>query len=59
MIADLVVFDPAKVQDRATYTKPLVYSTGIDVVIVNGRLVLDADHVVDSRAGRVLRHGAA
>ncbi len=56
MIADLVLFDPARVQDHATFTKPLVYSTGIDVVIINGHLVLDAGHMVDYRAGRVLRH---
>lgn len=56
MIADLVLFDPARVQDHATYTKPLVYSTGIDEVIINGRLVLDGGRVIDYRAGRVLRH---
>lgn len=56
MIADLLLFDPAKVQDHATFTKPLVYSTGIDVVIINGRLVIDAGTVLDYRAGRVLRH---
>jgi N-acyl-D-amino-acid deacylase len=58
MAADLVMFDPAKIQDRATFTKPLVYSTGIDLVVVNGRLVLDGDHVRDYTAGRVLRHGS-
>ena len=51
MIADLVLFDPAKVQDHATFTKPLVYSTGIDVVIINGRLVLDAGHHDRLRCG--------
>lgn len=56
MIADLVLFDPARVQDHATFTKPLVYSTGIDVVIINGHLVLDSGPVIDYHAGRVLRH---
>ncbi len=56
MIADLVLFDPAKVQDHATFTKPLVYSTGIDDVIINGRLVLDTGRMIDYGAGRVLRH---
>jgi len=55
MIADLVVFDPARVQDHATFTRPLVYSTGIDEVIVNGRVVLDGARVTDYGAGRVLR----
>jgi N-acyl-D-aspartate/D-glutamate deacylase len=56
MMADLVLFDPATVQDKATYTRPLVYSTGIDAVVINGRVVLDADRMADYRAGRVLHH---
>jgi N-acyl-D-aspartate/D-glutamate deacylase len=56
MAADLVMFDPMKVQDRATYEKPLVYSTGIDLVVINGKIALDGGRVADLGAGRLLRH---
>ncbi len=56
MMADLVMFDPDKVQDLATYEKPLVYSTGIDLVVINGRVALDGGQVASLGAGRVLRH---
>jgi N-acyl-D-amino-acid deacylase len=43
--ADVVVFDPLKVQDHATYTNPHQYATGISDVFVNGTEVLkDGEH---------------
>lgn len=54
--ADLVVFDPEAVRDRATFEAPHRYPEGIDYVIVNGRLAVDAGRFLDLRAGRVLRH---
>jgi N-acyl-D-aspartate/D-glutamate deacylase len=57
MAADLVLFDAATVQDRATFTKPLVYATGIDVVIVNGQVAIDEGKANAASAGKVLRHG--
>ena len=59
MKADVVVFDPAAVSDRATYDKPHQYSTGFRAVMVNGRLVLDGDKVTAERPGRVLLGPAA
>jgi dihydroorotase/N-acyl-D-amino-acid deacylase len=56
MLADLVVFDPATVTDRATYAQPLAYADGIEYVTVNGKLVLDAGRFTAERPGRVLRH---
>ena len=53
--ADVVVFDAATVADRSTFEQPHQYSTGIDYVIVNGELSLDAGRFVDARAGRILR----
>src|SRR5262249_1589601 len=38
--ADIVVFDPATVADKATFTEPLQYPVGIDFVMVNGQLVV-------------------
>jgi N-acyl-D-amino-acid deacylase len=43
--ADIIIFDPAKVEDHATYEKPHQYSTGMIDVFVNGQQVLkDGDH---------------
>jgi dihydroorotase/N-acyl-D-amino-acid deacylase len=56
--ADLVVFDPATVADRATFTEPHQYPVGIEYVIVNGKLAVDSGGFSDVRAGRVLRRPA-
>ena len=56
MAADLVIFDLNKVQDLATFTKPLVQSAGMDYVIVNGQLAIDAGRATGAPAGMVLRH---
>ena len=55
--ADLVVFDPATVGDRATWSDPLAAPVGIRAVFVNGQLAVDRGQVTGVRAGRVLRHG--
>ena len=54
--ADLVVFDPATVADRATFTDPFQYPVGIEDVIVNGRVVLDGGRHTGARPGVVIRH---
>jgi N-acyl-D-aspartate/D-glutamate deacylase len=53
--ADLTLFDPKRVIDRATYTEPFHYGEGIEYVIVNGRLVLDGGRPTDARPGRALK----
>jgi N-acyl-D-amino-acid deacylase len=53
--ADVVVFDPARIQDHATYDNPHQYSTGMVHVFVNGQHVLrDGEHT-GARPGRVVR----
>lgn len=53
--ADVVVFDPAKVQDHATFDQPHQYSTGVRDVFVNGQAVLrDGEHT-GAKPGRVVR----
>jgi N-acyl-D-amino-acid deacylase len=53
--ADIVVFDPAKVRDLATFEKPHRYATGIVHVLVNGVQVLrDGEHT-GAKPGRVVR----
>lgn len=53
--ADIAVFDPETVADKATYTDPMQYSAGIPYVVVNGRLVVDGGQIVKGKAGKVLR----
>jgi N-acyl-D-amino-acid deacylase len=54
MKADLVLFDPATVIDRATFEQPRTLATGIQRVWVNGTLVWSGSAVTDARPGRVL-----
>ena len=54
--ADLVLFNPATVIDRATYTEPFQYPEGISHVIVNGAIVIDDGKLTAARPGRTLRH---
>ena len=55
MVADLVIFDPARIQDRATYTEPLRFAEGIDFQIINGVLTISDGKLTGERPGRVLR----
>lgn len=54
--ADLVLFDPETVLDRATFDDPVAPAAGIHAVFVNGQAVFDNGAVTSSRPGRVLRH---
>ena len=53
--ADVVVFDPATVADRATYEDPHRYAAGIGDVVVNGRAVIAGGEHTGALPGRVLR----
>ena len=48
--ADIAVFDPARVMDRATFENPAQYSEGIEYVLVNGTLVVKSGELVDGVA---------
>jgi N-acyl-D-amino-acid deacylase len=53
-VADIVVFDPAKIGDRATTREPRALSEGIHHVFVNGVAVLQSERMTGARPGRVL-----
>lgn len=53
--ADLVVFDFENVMDIANYQNPIQYPTGIDYVIINGKIVVDNGVPLHQKAGRVIR----
>jgi N-acyl-D-amino-acid deacylase len=56
--ADLVVFDAATVKDRATFSDPVQPAAGIDLVMVNGRVVWQGGRHTGARPGRVVRRKA-
>ncbi|MES1245729.1 MAG: amidohydrolase family protein, partial [Acidobacteriota bacterium] len=53
--ADVVIFDPAKVQDHATFDKPHQYATGVRHVFVNGVQVLKDGEHTGATPGRFVR----
>ena len=53
--ADIVIFDPEKIQDHATFDKPHQYSTGVRDVFVNGVQVLRNGEHTGALPGRVVR----
>jgi N-acyl-D-amino-acid deacylase len=55
--ADLVIFDPKTIRDRASYQDPLQYPVGIDFVLVNGKITLQRGKQSKMRSGRVIRRG--
>jgi dihydroorotase/N-acyl-D-amino-acid deacylase len=55
MFADITVFDPATVGDRATFERPHQPSAGIEYVFVNGQAVLERGQLTSARPGRGLR----
>ncbi|HEY8165301.1 MAG TPA: D-aminoacylase [Gemmatimonadaceae bacterium] len=57
MAADVVVFDPSRIADKATFDNPFQYPVGIEAVIVNGGVTLRNGHRSTAGTGRALRAG--
>lgn len=57
--ADLVLFDPDTISDKAAYTDPHHYSEGVRHLIINGQLVLEAGEVTGLKPGTVIRRSDA
>ena len=55
--ADITVFDPDKITDRATYQNPFRYSEGVCHVLVNGAIAMEDGEPTGVRNGRFLRKG--
>jgi N-acyl-D-amino-acid deacylase len=55
--ADLVLFNPEKIIDRATFSEPIQYPEGIEYVIVNGKITIEKGKHTGCVSGRVLRKG--
>jgi dihydroorotase/N-acyl-D-amino-acid deacylase len=53
--ADITIFDPAKIVDRATFTNPAQLSEGVDFTIVNGQIEFDHGKLTGVTAGHFLR----
>ena len=54
-IADLVLFDPQRIADAATYEDPTRLAVGVEYVLLGGEMALDSGNVVSLNGGRVLR----
>ncbi|MDR1377102.1 MAG: amidohydrolase family protein, partial [Synergistaceae bacterium] len=57
--ADLVLFDPKLLGDKATYADPHQYPSGIEMVLVNGHVAVERGQIREEKAGHVLRRGTA
>jgi N-acyl-D-amino-acid deacylase len=55
VFADLVIFDPERISDRATWINPHQYPAGIEYVIINGEVVIKGGEHTGRLPGRVLR----
>ena len=53
--ADVVIFDPATIADKATYAKPQQFAVGVQHVLVNGQPVLSEGEMTGARPGRAVR----
>jgi len=53
--ADVVVFDPATIQDHATYDQPQQFATGVSEVVVNGIEALKEGEPTGAHSGRFVR----
>jgi N-acyl-D-aspartate/D-glutamate deacylase len=52
--ADVVVFDPDKIRENATYLDPYQYSSGLEYVLVNGKVAIENGQFNKTHNGRVL-----
>lgn len=56
-VADIVIFDPESLTDRATFSDPFLPPAGIEMVIINGKIVLEEGRLSDRACGDIIRRG--
>jgi N-acyl-D-aspartate/D-glutamate deacylase len=56
--ADVLLFDPKTFIDRATYENPTVLATGVQYLLVNGKLAVDQGTLTTTLSGRALKHSS-
>lgn len=56
--ADVLVIDPERVADRASYSAPIALAVGVETVVVNGKIAIQEGQETGIRAGRLLRYAA-
>ena len=54
--ADLVIFNPSRIKDKATFTRPLQYARGVEFLLINGIPVIDDGEATNALPGKVLRY---
>ena len=59
MWADIVVFDPEQIADKATFENPNQLSVGMEYVLVNGVPVIADGNATNALPGRILRGASA
>ena len=55
LAADIVVFNPLTIRDRATFAEPTLRSEGVDYVLVNGVVAFEKGKYTGAKSGVVLR----
>jgi len=55
--ADVVIINPVRFRDKATYSQPRLMADGIEYLIINGELTIFDNEIINRRCGRVLRYG--
>jgi N-acyl-D-aspartate/D-glutamate deacylase len=58
LVADLVLFDPAAIVDRADYSNSTALAQGVELVLLSGEAAFEAGEATQPGLGRVLRHRA-
>ncbi len=56
-IADLVIFDPEKISDMASFEEPHQYPQGIETVIINGKVSLENNKLTGATRGKLITRG--
>jgi N-acyl-D-amino-acid deacylase len=59
MRADITIFDLDKIDDVASWARPMAVPVGIETVIVNGKVALDGEKATGVKPGQVLRHACS